>query len=85
LPSDQTGVKPPPEAISADRAVAETLQAFDKKKTVLVVGTLMTHLQAFAHRLLPRSVVARIAASVSIKVLTSGRKTNESLNITSRA
>lgn len=70
---ERIGSKPPPEAISAERAIAETLRAFDKKQAVLVPGTLMTRIQAFAHRVLPRSIVARIAASISTKVLTNNK------------
>jgi short-subunit dehydrogenase len=50
------------------------LRAFDKKQAVLVPGTLTTRIQAFAHRVLPRAVVARIAASVSTKIMTTGAK-----------
>jgi short-subunit dehydrogenase len=71
---ERIGSKPPPQAISPERVASETLQAFDKKQAVLVPGTLMTRIQAFAHRVLPRAVVARIAASVSTKIMTTGAK-----------
>ena len=71
---ERIGSKPPPQAISPERVVSETLRAFDKKQAVLVPGTLTTCIQAFAHRELPRSVVARIAASVSTKIMTSGAR-----------
>jgi hypothetical protein len=63
--------------------ISETLRAFDKKQAVLVPGTLATHLQAFAHRVLPRAVVARIAASVSTKILTNDSQRKGSSNVTS--
>jgi len=71
---ERIGSKPPPQAISPERVVSETLRAFDKKQAVLVPGTLTTRIQAFAHRVLPRAVVARIAASVSTKIMTTGAK-----------
>jgi len=71
---ERIGSKPPPQAISAERVASETLQAFDKKRAVLVPGTLTTRIQALAHRFLPRATVARIAASVSTKIMTNGAK-----------
>jgi len=71
---ERIGSQPPPQAISAERVVSETLQAFDKKKPVLVPGTFTTRVQAFAHRILPRTMVARIAASVSEKIMMNGAK-----------
>ena len=63
-----------PRQFRRNGAVSETLRAFDKKQAVLVPGTLTTRIQAFAHRVLPRAVVARIAASVSTKIMTTGAK-----------
>jgi uncharacterized protein len=80
---ERIGSKPPPQAISAERLISETLRAFDKKQVVLVPGTLATHIQAFAHRVLPRAVVARIAASVSTKILTNDSQRKASSNVTS--
>ena len=71
---ERIGSKPPPQAISAERVASETLQAFDKKQPVLVPGALTTRIQAFAHRVLPRAMVARIAAHVSEKIMTTGTK-----------
>ena len=71
-------------ALSEERLVSETLRAFDKKQAVLVPGTLTTRIQAFAHRVLPRTVVARIAASVSTKIMTNDNKRKESSNVTSQ-
>jgi short-subunit dehydrogenase len=71
---ERIGSKPPPQAISPERVISESLRAFDKKQPVLVPGTLMTRIQAFAHRLLPRAMVARIAARVSQKIMTTGAK-----------
>jgi short-subunit dehydrogenase len=81
---ERIGSKPPPQAISAERVVSETLRAFDKKQAVLVPGTLTTRIQAFAHRVLPRTVVARIAASVSTKIMTNDNKRKESSNVASQ-
>ena len=80
---ERIGSKPPPQAISAERVISETLQAFGKKQAVLVPGTLATRVQAFAHRVLPRTVVARIAASVSTKILTNDSQRKASSNVTS--
>lgn len=71
---ERIGSQPPPQAISAERVASETFQAFDKKRPVLVPGTLTTRLQALAYRVLPRSVIARIAARVSEKIMTTGQK-----------
>ena len=78
---ERIGSKPPPQAISAERVISETLQAFGKKQAV--PGTLATRVQAFAHRVLPRTVVARIAASVSTKILTNDSQRKASSNVTS--
>src|SRR6202035_3120192 len=78
---ERIGSKPPPQAISPRRVVSETLLAFGKTQAVLVPGTLTTRIQAFAHRVLPRTVVARIAASVSTKIMTNDNKRNESGHI----
>jgi short-subunit dehydrogenase len=80
---ERIGSKPPPQAISAERVISETFQAFGKKQAVLVPGTLATRVQAFAHRVLPRTVVARIAASVSRKILTNDSLRKTSSNVTS--
>jgi short-subunit dehydrogenase len=61
-------------AVCPGPVVSETLRAFDKKQPVLVPGTLVTRIQAFAHRVLPRAVVARIAARVSEKIMMTGAK-----------
>jgi len=71
---ERIGSEPPTQAISAERVVSETLRAFDKKQAVLVPGTFMTRIQAFGYRVLPRAVVARIAARISEKIMTSGAK-----------
>ena len=63
--------------------ISETLQAFGKKQAILVPGTLATRVQAFAHRVLPRTVVARIAASVSTKILRNDSRRKASSNVTS--
>lgn len=56
---ERIGSKPPPRAISAERVISETLQPFGRKQAVLVPGTLATRVQAFAHRVLPRTVFER--------------------------
>ncbi|MGA2868026.1 MAG: SDR family oxidoreductase [Verrucomicrobiota bacterium] len=68
---NRIGSKLPPQAISAERVASETLRAFDKKQAVLVPGTMVTRIQAFGYRVLPRAVVARIAARVSEKIMMS--------------
>ncbi len=54
---------------SPGRIVAESLAAFDKNRAVLIPGRATNRLQAFATRLLPRAMIAKIAEGGSRKIM----------------
>ena len=58
---------------SPERIVTQTLAAFEKRKAVLVPGRVAIRLQAFATRLFPRAMIAKIAETGSRKVMMAGQ------------
>ena len=71
---DKIGSKLPKDAMdSPERIVTQTLSAFDKRQAVLVPGRASNRMQAFATRLFPRAMIAKIAETGSRKVMTAGQ------------
>jgi short-subunit dehydrogenase len=57
---------------SPDQIVRQALAAFERGKAVLVPGRASIRLQAFATRLLPRALMARIGEQASRKIMMAG-------------